>query len=212
MFTGIIKEVGKVKKITNDKNNARIFEIFSKKEIKGKKVGQSIAVNGVCTTITKKTKDGFSFYAMPETIEKTNLKFSKIKDLVNLESAMRASDFIDGHLVQGHVDTTAEILELKKIDNRTILKIKTPKIIERYLSLKGSISINGISLTISDIDESDFSVDLIPHTLKNTNLGNLKKSDKVNLEADMIAKYLDRLLEGKEKQAKYNYLKERNFI
>jgi len=211
MFTGIIKEIGIITNIKKSGKNS-IFTIRTKSILNNKKVGQSIAVNGACSTITKIAKNTFEFTAMPETLKRTNLKTLKKSSEVNLEDSLKLNEDIDGHLIQGHVDTEGEVTGLTKLKGRVILTIKYPKEIAKYLAFKGSISINGVSLTISDLTGEDFSVDLIPHTLKNTNLSSLKKKDKVNLEIDMIARYLKRLLDAKEKEFTYDFLKERGFI
>jgi len=211
MFTGIIKEIGEISSVKKSGAN-KTFAVKTSKILANKKIGQSIAINGVCTTITKITKNTFEFEAMPETLNRTNLGIIKKNSKVNLEDSLKFNEDIDGHLVQGHVDTKGEVISLSKSKKGTILTIKYPKEIAKYLAFKGSISINGVSLTISDLNYSDFSVDLIPHTLKNTNLGILKKKDEVNLEIDMIARYVKRLLDAKEKEFTYEFLKDRNFI
>ena len=190
----------------------KIFTVKTTRILNNKRIGQSIAVNGACSTITKITKNIFEFVAMPETLNRTNLKTIKKTDKVNLEDSMKLNEEIDGHLIQGHIDTEGEVTGLARVKGRTILTVKYPREISQYLAFKGSISINGVSLTISDLTAEDFSVDLIPHTIKNTNLDTLKKKDNVNLEIDMIARYLKRLLDSKEKEFTYDFLKERGFI
>ena len=194
MFTGIIKEVGRIEKIKSGKN-IKTFTVKANSTIKNKKVGQSIAVNGVCVTITGIKKNSFDFDAIAETLERTNLGFLKLKNEVNLEPALTLNQSLDGHLVQGHVDTQGETISLKNRKKHTILTIEFPTEIGKYLAFKGSITVNGVSLTISKLEEKTFSVDLIPHTLGKTNLGKLKKGDKVNLEVDIIARYLKRMLD-----------------
>lgn len=211
MFTGIVKEVGEISSVKKSGPN-KTFTVKTSKILKNKKIGQSIAVNGVCTTITKITKNTFDFIAMPETLNRTNLGTVKKTSKINLEDSLKFNADIDGHLIQGHIDVKGEVISLSKTKKGTILTIKYPKEIAKYLAFKGSISVNGVSLTISDLNYSDFSVDLIPHTLKNTNLGSLKNKDEVNLEIDMIARYLKRLLDAKEKEFTYEFLKERGFI
>ncbi|MBD3341675.1 MAG: riboflavin synthase [Candidatus Lokiarchaeota archaeon] len=211
MFTGIIQETGKVLKIEKDKK-ASIFSIQTKKILKDKKIGDSIAVNGTCVTITKIDGKNFDFDAMPETLEKTNFGELKKNSEVNLEPSMRLHQSLDGHFVQGHVDTTADVESLKNIKNRIVLTVKFSPNISKYLAFKGSVTINGVSLTISDLQKDTFSVDLIPLTIEKTNLGKLKKGDKVNIEVDLVARYLERLLNNKEKESKYEFLKERNLI
>lgn len=211
MFTGIIQEIGIVRKI-DKKTRFTTVIITARKILKGKKIGESIAVNGVCVTITKMEKDSFSCDLIPETLKKSNLIKLKNKDEVNLEPALTLNQSLDGNLVQGHIDTIGLVKELNQKTERTILTIEFPLEIAQYLAFKGTITINGVSLTITDLQEKDFSVELIPHTLENTNLKNLKKGDPVNLEVDLIARYLERLLLAKDKEAKYFFLKERNLI
>lgn len=211
MFTGIIHEIGKIKNIKKDSHSVT-FDVQAIKILKKKKIGDSIAVNGVCVTIVKLNKNIFEFQAVKETLERTNFKELKIGSEVNLEPALALNQSLDGHLVQGHIDNIGIVENLKKDGNKSALTIKFPKELAYYIAFKGSIAINGISLTISDLQESTFSVALIPHTLKNTNIKNLKKGDKVNLEIDLIARYLKNLLDKKENEAKYEFLKERNLI
>lgn len=211
MFTGIIQEVGVVNSIKKAGKTAA-FEVKAEKLLQNKKIGDSIAVNGACMTITELEKKSFKFDVMKESMEKTNLGTASKGEKVNLEGALTLNQALDGHLVQGHVDETAEVIELKNKKDHAQLKIKYSDEIAKYLALKGSITINGVSLTISDIQSAHFTVDLIPYTLKETNLGKLKKGNIVNLEIDMIARYLERMLDKKNDQAKYEYLKERNLI
>ena len=211
MFTGIIQEVGKILKIAPS-SDATTFQIQSKTAIKKKKIGQSIAVNGICVTITSLSKESFAFEAMQETLNRTYLKDAKVNDKVNLEPAMTLNQSLDGHLVQGHIDTEGTIAKFSKEKNKSVLRVNFPEQIAPYLSFKGSITINGVSLTISDLQTDYFEVDLIPHTLKNTNLNNLKEGDKVNIETDPIAKHIKRLLDHKELETKYEFLKDRNLI
>lgn len=211
MFTGIVEKTGEIQKISNGKNT-KIFVVKAGSVLKTKKIGQSISVNGVCVTITAIKNGSFTFDAMPETLEKTNLGKLKINDIVNLEPALKLNGELDGHFVQGHVDAQGKVVSLKKEKKHMILTIEFPKEISQYLAFKGSIAINGVSLTVSRLESKTFSVDLIPHTLAKTNLGKLKKGDKVNLEADVIARYLKRLLDCKESESKYEYLAERGFI
>ncbi len=211
MFTGIIKESGKVKNIEK-KEKFWTFSVETKDILKEKNIGESISVDGVCITITNIDKKTFTFDVIPETLEITNFKKLKIASEVNLEDALRLHQSLDGHLVQGHVDTTGKVITLEEKNNKTVLTIQFPKKIAKYLAFKGSITINGVSLTISNLQRNTLSVELIPHTLKKSNLKNLKKDDLVNLETDLIAKHLDRLLGEKEGEAKYNFLLERNLL
>lgn len=184
MFTGIIEEIG-----TIEGRKGSTFKVRTKSILKEKQKGQSIAVNGACMTITKIGDKTFEFEVMSESLEKTNLGTIKKNDKVNLESALKFGKEIDGHLVLGHIDEMGTVEKIEK--NR--LTIRTPRALKKFITYKGSISINGVSLTISRAEKTTFSVDLIPLTLKITNLGLLKKDDKVNLEIDMIARYLEKL-------------------
>lgn len=184
MFTGIIKSIGIVKKFSN--NNLKIAH-----DLKLSK-GDSISVNGICLT----AKDDLSFDIMEETFDRTNLGLLKKGHKVNLEPALLFNGKVDGHLVLGHVDFVGEVLGFEK----NILRIGFPVGYGKFFAIKGSSAVNGVSLTISALGSDYFEVSLVDFTLKNTNLGELKKDDKVNVEVDMIARYLDRLL------------KERNFI
>lgn len=211
MFTGIVKELGEVKEIKTGRK-AKTFVVKAVSTIKNKKIGQSVAIDGVCVTIIKLGKNEFAFEAMMETLEKTTLNHLKKNDKVNLEPALTLRENLDGHIVQGHVDTQGKVISLKTEKKHTILTVKFPKGISQYLAFKGSIAVNGVSLTISKLESQTFSVDLIPHTLSKTNLGKLKKGDMVNLEIDIISRYLKRLMDCKENESKYEYLTERGFI
>ncbi|MFA5820727.1 MAG: riboflavin synthase [Candidatus Gracilibacteria bacterium] len=191
MFTGIITEIGKISSIQTAKNS-RTFTVSAKTTLKRKKIGQSISVNGACVSISKLTKTSFSFTAVPETLNKTTFKTLEINDTVNLESALSLGQSIDGHFLLGHIDCTGTVLSTSPK-----LTISFPASIRPYLSLKGSVAINGVSLTISALSKNSFSVDLIPLTLQKTTLSKLRKKDKVNLEIDLIARYLKTLLDAK---------------
>lgn len=207
MFTGIIKEVGKVKKIGKSPNGLTLI-IESEKAIENKKIGESIAVNGACLTIVEINNNSVGFDVIEETLSKTNLKNLEIGSEVNLEPALTLNQGLDGHLVQGHVDCEGII---EKFEGQK-LTIKFPLNISECLAFKGSVTVNGVSLTISNLQEDTFTVSLIPHTLENTNLKNLKKGNTVNIEVDLIARYLKNMMEKRDNEAKYEFLKERNLI
>ncbi len=211
MFTGIITEIGKVKSIEPG-NNSIVFLIEAKSSIKGKEIGQSIAVNGVCTTIIELSENHFKFEAINETLERSNFRKLKKGMEVNLEPALTLEKSIDGHLVQGHVDETGEVIAINSENDKNTIKIKFPGKISKYLAFKGSITVNGVSLTIADLQDDNFSIELTAHTMANTTFRNLKKEDLVNLETDLIARHLERLLQNKETETSYQYLKDRNFI
>lgn len=188
MFTGIIETTGHVEKTT--KNSMTIKAPTLIKELK---LGSSIAVDGVCLTVTKKTKDAFEADIMPITFERSTLGLRKKGDLVNLELAMLGSKRFEGHIVGGHVEGFAELMEMRIVDNAYHLKFSVPKDLSRYIVTTGSIALNGISLTVIEASEEEFSVGIIPHTWDNTNLQALKVGDKVNVETDILAKYAEKL-------------------
>jgi riboflavin synthase len=197
MFTGIIEEVGRVTGITNENGNRRLTVSASLLPNELKK-GDSIAVSGVCLTAVEITPKSFAADLAEETWDRTS--FSRIRPgaSVNLELPMRADGRFGGHIVQGHVDGTGKFLALDEIpgaDNYW-LRIEIPPELARYVIFKGSLSIEGISLTISKIEGTEATVAVIPHTIEMTNLMSLKAGDPVNLEVDMIAKYVEKMLRG----------------
>lgn len=200
MFTGIIQQLGTIENIGS--------RIKIKAKFGLEKIGNSIAVDGVCLTITKITKNSFEAEIMDETKQKTTLGHLKKDQKVNLEPAIKASDPISGHFVTGHIDTTAEVIS----NNNGTLTIKFPEEFGKFMAWKGSVAINGVSLTITDITTDTLEVKLIPYTLKNTNLSDLKPKDKINIEVDILARYIKRLLDQKETHATYEFLKERNLL
>lgn len=211
MFTGIIEEVGKIEKI--EKTEGGITATISCSAIlKDKSIGQSIAINGACLTITKLHDQSFECDIINETLDKTNLGALKEGDRVNMEGALKANQALDGHIVQGHVDTFGTTKNIIKSEKETRIEIEFPKEISHLLAFKGSITINGISLTVAKLNEKSFEVAIIPHTIERTNLGDLKLGEKVNLEIDVIARYIERMLESREGEAKFEFLKERGFI
>jgi len=211
MFNGIIEEIGKISSIKLEEGQTT-FSVSAKEILNDKKIGQSIAINGACMTITELSESEFHFDASSESLRITNLKNLKVGDRVNLESALKFHAAIDGHLLQGHIDSTGKVESLKITNEHTILKIKFPKEIAKLLAFKGSIGVNGVSLTIADLQKQDFSIHLIPLTMELTTLGALKSGDIVNLETDLMARYMERLIQSKEKEAKYQFLHERGLI
>lgn len=191
MFTGIIQTTGQVSAI-KAKKNLTTFHIKTAKALKAK-IGDSIAINGACMTVTSIKKSSFTFDCIQESLSLTNLSELQIDSQVNLEPALTLNQGLDGHIVQGHIDCVGTINKLEQKNNKATLEIRHPKKIAKYLALKGSITINGVSLTITKLTNNNFSVELIPHTLQETNLKNLRKGSKVNLEVDLIARYLERL-------------------
>jgi len=194
MFNGIITHLGKLETM---KKNCYFFST-EKSFLKKIKKGASVAIDGICLTVIAKEKNTFSVEVMPETLRRTMLVELKIGDYVNLEHSVSANTPLDGHLVYGHIDGTAEISSIKKEDNSWIFKFKVPEKISKYLIEKGAIAVNGISLTIIEPEKDFFTVGIIPHTWKNTMLKYSKIGDKVNIELDVIAKYVEKQLTTKQ--------------
>ncbi len=193
MFTGLIEEIGEIKSIEKGANSARIT-IKATKVLKDTKIGDSINTNGVCLTVTEFNKDSFSVDVMAETIRRSNLGKLKSGSTVNLERALMASDRLGGHIVSGHIDGIGNVVELLKEDNATWVSVETAEDILKYIVHKGSITIDGISLTVAYVDAQKFKVSIIPHTKGETTLLNKNIGDEVNLECDMLAKYVEKLL------------------
>ncbi len=191
MFTGIIEYKTKAKKIKKeDKSMCLTLPIP-----KGWQVyeGESISIDGICSTVFRKTLEDFSVYYMEETLSKTNVSDIDSNHEFNLEQSLTLNKFIGGHLVSGHIDTIGEVILVNQRKDSTVIKIRFPKKFSRYLIYKGSVAVNGISLTIVNAGKNYFSIALIPYTLEKTNLGSSKKGDLVNLEFDLVAKYLEKL-------------------
>ena len=190
MFNGIIYSTGKIKSIFKN-NKSFLIGIKSNLNFKKNEIGSSVSCNGVCLTLTKIQKDIIYFYVSNETIDRSNFKKIKIGQAINLEKSLMYGQKISGHFSQGHVDTTAKIKKVDLIDNSWSIKleIKNKKFI-KFLEEKASISINGVSLTISKVRKNFFYLNIIPHTLKLTSLKNLKKNDIVNVELDIFGKYI----------------------
>lgn len=193
MFTGIVEETGTVKSISMAGSSGTIV-IEAKKVLENTQIGDSIAVNGICLTVTSMTANSFSADVMAETVRRSSLSECRSKDKVNLERAMAANGRFGGHIVSGHIDGTGTIVSLKREENAVWVKIKTAPGIMKYIVEKGSICIDGISLTVAKIAESDFSVSVIPHTGEETTLLKKKAGDIVNLENDIVGKYIERFM------------------
>ncbi len=196
MFTGIIQSVGTVQK-AEIKKEGILLTVQAPKLFSKIKKGASIAVNGVCLTVTKKNLKEKTFLVdvMPETIKKSNLGNLKKNSLVNLEQSLGAQDLIDGHFVLGHVDTTGKVTEISPSGNSYLLKIQASNPLY-YIAKKGSVALNGISLTVIDFTSQSFRVGIIPYTWKNTMLHSLRVGDRVNIEFDILAKYIKRIIKG----------------
>lgn len=197
MFTGLVEELGKVKKIARGTKSIRIT-IETDKICSDMKPGDSIAVNGICLTATDFSHHQFNADVMPETMQRTALSNLTIGDAVNLERALRMGDRLGGHIVSGHIDGVGTISNKEQNDNAILIKVNTDLEIIKYIVKKGSIAIDGISLTIVDVADDWFIVSLIPHTAAMTTLGFKKKGDMVNLETDVLGKYVEKMLNHKD--------------
>ncbi len=193
MFTGIVEEIGVVKAIDRNLQSIRLA-LLAKRVLEELEVGDSISINGVCTTATALIEEGFTVDLSPETARVTSLGGLKVGDPINLERAMRIMDRIGGHLVSGHVEGVGVIRERKQEENAILLTIEAPSDILKYCIQKGSIAIDGVSLTINHLTDRGMSVSIIPHTAKVTTLGLKAIGSPVNLESDLIGKYVERLL------------------
>lgn len=216
MFTGIIEEVGIIKGSSHGAASARLT-VGAKKVLEGTRVGDSIAVNGVCLTVVQLTPQGFTADVMAETLSKTNLGGLMPGDRVNLERALRLGDRLGGHLVSGHIDGVGTITRREKHDIATLITIRAPRAVMRYVIKKGSVAIDGISLTVVDFQDDSFQVSLIPHTAHATALGEKETGAVVNLESDLIGKYVERLTlfpEKNDMESKINlkFLAEHGFL
>lgn len=192
MFTGIIKKNSTVENAMRQRGSLFV-EINTPKGWKIK-AGESVSVNGVCSTVKKSSRKNFTVEYMPETVKKTTAGIFKKGTVVNLERSLRVGDLMDGHIVQGHVDCVGKVIKAQKVKSSRVIKIQVPKEFMKFLAPKGSVSVDGVSLTVVDSKKNYFTVSLVSYTLENTNLGKIKSGEKVNIEVDALAKYLHRLL------------------
>lgn len=216
MFTGIIEELGILQKINRGADSAQLV-IGARKILEDMRVGDSIAVNGVCLTVTVFAGRDFTADVMAETLSRTGLGQLKPGVYVNLERSLRLGERMGGHLVSGHIDGTGTITRLERHDIAVVITIKAPASITRYLIEKGSVAVDGISLTVVEVNNEQFSVSLIPHTARNTTLGYKQAGHTVNLEADIIGKYVEKFLGGRqeaggESKVTLNFLAEHGFV
>ena len=218
MFTGIIEEMGSVKKIIYGSSSIKL-SIECSTVIEGTVKGDSIAVNGICLTVTELGKNWFMADVMPETMRKTGLEKLKPGGKVNLERALRLADRLGGHIVSGHIDGTGTITGLKKEDNAVLITITAPEQIMKYIVPKGSVALDGTSLTITELTTDTFTVSLIPLTRGFTILGFKSIGDRVNIECDIIGKYVEKMIRGKtieaetaEKDLSTEFLREHGFM
>ena len=193
MFTGIIEELAKIRVITRDK-----VTLECKTVLDDIKLGDSIAVNGVCLTVTDIFSDGYSADISPETQKVTTLGHVAAGDYVNLERALPANGRLGGHIVSGHIDGIGKLLSCKKLGDFYEITVELPENISKYTVCKGSVAVNGISLTIAETQANVIKLAIIPHTFENTNLKFLKSGDYVNIETDILAKYVEKFLSAKD--------------
>ena len=194
MFTGIIQAIGNISKIDSNGPDSRIVFKAGKMKLDDVKIGDSISVNGVCLSITEKTKDSFSSDLSSETLNLTTFIEIRVNSKVNLEKAMSFSSRVNGHLIAGHVDGVGVIKEMKNDGRSILILIEFPEELEKYISKKGSIAVDGVSLTINGTKENTFSINIIPHTLSGSIISEYNIGTKVNIEVDLIARYLEKLV------------------
>ena len=193
MFTGIVEEVGRVAEVARTGATA-VLQVSCREVVDGAAPGDSVSVNGCCVTVTRLTGDGFAADLMGETLARTALGDLAVGQAVNLERALAAGGRFGGHLVQGHIDAVGEVTAVERRPGETALTVALPPALAAYVVEKGSIAVDGVSLTVAAVDDGAFSVALVPHTLAATTLGGLRPGDRVNLEVDVVAKYVERML------------------
>ena len=198
MFNGIIFNQGLVKKVIKRNNGINLF-LQSSIKLSKKDLGSSVSCDGVCLTLISYKKNIYEFYLSKETLLKSKFKKIKVNDIINLELSLKHGQRISGHIIQGHVDTVGKVISVKKIDKSKIYNFQIQKKFIKNLVEKASISINGVSLTISKIKKKSFDIWIIPHTLKLTNIKFLKKNDLVNIEIDILSKYVKKFVNDNKK-------------
>jgi len=207
MFTGIVEEVGRVTSAQSGKLVISVSDI-----LRGMELGGSIAVNGICLTITNFNTSSFSVDIMPETLNRTNLGLLSAGDEVNLERPLALGGRLGGHLVQGHVDDTGRVASVRWNGEAMLIRFETPPEIMRYIVEKGFIAVDGVSLTVVTEDTSSFQVSVVDYTRKHTTLGSRRVGDLVNLEVDIIAKYVEQLSQSRSSGITANFLQEHGFL
>lgn len=213
MFTGLIEEKGKIKNCIISSDGMKLT-ISCSKILPDLNIGASIAINGACQTVTEFGSDFIKVDVSNETLNVTTFKSLKTNDIVNLERALTVNKRIDGHIVSGHVDCTAEITNIQQDGFSKKFFFKLPEQYTKYVIYKGSIAVNGVSLTVASINNNIFSTELIPTTLNEVNLGSLKQGDFVNIETDLFAKYVEKIFNSKDnkKNIDYGFLVENGFV
>ena len=207
MFTGIVEEIGKVSLTTPNKLTVKAAKVLESTE-----AGSSIAVNGICLTVTEITSNSFSFGIQPETLRRTNIGQLKAGDDVNLERAVALGGRMGGHLVQGHIDDTGKITSIRQEQKSKLMTFAAPHPLMRYMAAKGFIAVDGLSLTIAELGADSFTVSLVEFTQSQTTIGRKKVGDIINLEFDIIAKYVESLSKTPSDRVTFDFLKEHGFI
>ncbi len=200
MFTGLVEEKGTLINKIKTGDGLRI-EIKAEKVLEDTKIGSSISVNGCCLTVVEKKSGSVSMDTIEETLKKTNLGELSIGDPVNLERPLKADARLGGHFVLGHVDTKGEVIEIKELSNSHFMKIRFPEEFKQYLIYVGSVSIDGVSMTVAELENNVFGIGIIPHTWEETVFSTKKPGSTVNLEFDVLGKYVERIMENKEQSA-----------
>ncbi|MBI5430224.1 MAG: riboflavin synthase [Nitrosomonadales bacterium] len=201
MFSGIIADIGNIRQASDRDGGLRLVIATSALDLGDVQAGDSIAVNGVCLTVIAHNDSSFTVDVSRETLNCTE-GLDAIGAPVNLEKALRLADRLGGHLVSGHVDGVGEVVEFADLGESRRLAVRAPQALAKYIAIKGSITINGVSLTVNQVSGNEFSINLIPHTLLMTNLKNLTAGSRVNLEVDLIARYLERMMQAEKEQTK----------
>lgn len=199
MFTGLIEEVGLLRRISRDNAGAHLL-IEAETVLSDLKIGDSIAVSGPCLTVTSLQSGAFTAFAMSETLEKTTLGFLASAERVNLERALTLQERLGGHLVSGHIDQVVTLAGRRSEGAAVILTIEAPAALLRYIVPKGSVALDGVSLTVIDLVDQGFAVGLIPHTSEQTTLGRIRPGSRLNLEVDLIGKYVEKMLKPRLEQ------------
>ncbi|MGA2368697.1 MAG: riboflavin synthase [Dehalococcoidia bacterium] len=207
MFTGIIEEVGTVKSLGTNSLSMKASVV-----LEGTKLGDSVAVDGACLTATGLEKGGFTVEIMPETRKRTTVGGLRVGDKINLERALPAQGRLGGHFVQGHVDATGKVVSLVRQEEAIVASISAPSDVLRYLVNKCFIAVNGVSLTVTDCTSSQFSVSLVTYTRNNSNLGNLKQGQSVNLEVDIMSKYIEKFYKQCNQKGIINVLNQYDYL
>lgn len=207
MFTGIVEETGRVTEVSPGK-----LVIAASRVLQGMEAGGSVNVNGACLTVTSFDSGSFSVDIMPETLDRTNLGLLRAADEVNLERPLTLAKPLGGHLVQGHIDATGRVSSVTQYNETATIRLEAPPEVMRYVVEKGFIAVDGISLTVMARETGSFEIAIVGYTLKNTNLGQRRVGDPVNLEVDIIAKYVEQFDRNRKPAITYDFLKESGFL